>query len=122
MGAGDCLLAAAILRLSAEVFGCARRTVGAETNLEQIISLEPQCCLWSTMARPRYQVAQLEAAGIRVVVSDAQNIEGVYDAVYHDRRADGTCTAGRRRDRGHEDDVCRLAARAGELEGKSVLL
>ena len=54
---------------------------GADTNLEQIIALEPQVVVMAKMAQPEEQVAALEKAGIRVVVSDAQDIEGVYTAI-----------------------------------------
>lgn len=54
---------------------------GYETNLEQIIALQPQVVLMGTMAQSVEQVEALEDAGIRVVVSDAQNIEGVYTAI-----------------------------------------
>ena len=54
---------------------------GYETNLEQIIALQPQVVLMATMAQTAEQVEALEEAGIRVVVSDAQNIEGVYTAI-----------------------------------------
>ena len=54
---------------------------GYETNIEQIIALEPQVVLMGTMAQTTEQVAALENAGIKVVVSDAQNIEGVYTAI-----------------------------------------
>ena len=54
---------------------------GADTNLEQIIALEPQVVIMAKMAQTEEQVAALEEAGIRVVVSDAQDIEGVYTAV-----------------------------------------
>ncbi len=54
---------------------------GADTNIEQIIALEPQVLLMSTMAQTEEQIAQLEKAGIQVVVSDAQDIEGVYTTV-----------------------------------------
>ncbi|MCR4886833.1 MAG: ABC transporter substrate-binding protein [Clostridiales bacterium] len=54
---------------------------GYETNLEQIIALQPQVVLMGTMAQTVEQVEALEQAGIRVVVSDAQNIEGVYTAI-----------------------------------------
>ena len=54
---------------------------GADTNLEQIIALEPQVVIMAKMAQTEEQVAALEAAGIRVVVSDAQDIEGVYTAI-----------------------------------------
>ena len=54
---------------------------GAETNIEQIISLEPQVLLMSTMAQTEEQIAALEEAGIKVVVSDAKDIEGVYQSI-----------------------------------------
>ena len=54
---------------------------GADTNLEQIIALEPQVVIMAKMAQTEEQVAALEEAGIRVVVNDAQDIEGVYTAI-----------------------------------------
>lgn len=54
---------------------------GADTNLEQIIALEPQVVIMAKMAQTEEQVAALEETGIRVVVSDAQDIEGVYTAI-----------------------------------------
>ena len=41
----------------------------------------PQVLIMSVMAQTEDQVNQLEQAGIHVVVSDAQNIEGVYTAI-----------------------------------------
>ena len=54
---------------------------GAETNIEQIVALAPQVVLMATMAQTTEQVEALEHAGIRVLVSDAQNIQGVYEAI-----------------------------------------
>ena len=54
---------------------------GYETNIEQIIALQPQVVLMSTMAQTEEQVEALETAGVKVVVSDAQDIEGVYYAI-----------------------------------------
>ena len=54
---------------------------GYETNIEQIMALEPQVVLMATMAQTVEQVEALENAGVRVVVSDAQDIEGVYYAI-----------------------------------------
>ena len=54
---------------------------GMETNLEQILALQPQVLLMSTMAQSEEQVNQLEAAGIRVVVSNAQDVAGTYEAI-----------------------------------------
>lgn len=54
---------------------------GDQTNLEEILAMSPQVVLMATMAQTQEQIAALEAAGIRVVVSDAQDIEGVYQAI-----------------------------------------
>ena len=54
---------------------------GYETNVEQIIALEPQVVLMSDMSQTPEQVEALEAAGIAVVVSDANDIEGTYTAI-----------------------------------------
>ena len=54
---------------------------GYETNIEQIIALEPQVVLMGTMAQTTEQVEALQNAGVQVVVSNAQDIEGVYTAI-----------------------------------------
>lgn len=54
---------------------------GNETNIEQIIALQPQLVILSIMAQTKEQVSALEAAGIKVFASDAQNIEGVYEGI-----------------------------------------
>ena len=54
---------------------------GENTNLEQIIALQPQVVLMADMAQTAEQVQALEDAGIRVVLSDVNDIEGVYTAI-----------------------------------------
>ena len=54
---------------------------GAETNLEQIIALKPQVLLMAAMDQNQDQIASLEKAGVKTVVSDAQDIKGVYTAI-----------------------------------------
>lgn len=82
IGAGDMLVGRGeYCDYPAEVFDVPSVQSGYDTNIEQIIALEPQVLLMSTMAQTEEQVAQLEAAGVHVVVSDAQDIEGVYTAV-----------------------------------------
>ena len=54
---------------------------GAETNIEQIVALTPQVVFLDTMDQSAEQIQQLEAAGIQVVVSDAVDIEGVYESI-----------------------------------------
>ncbi len=54
---------------------------GNETNIEQIMALQPQVVVMNTMAQTNEHVSKLEAAGIKVVVSEATNIAGVYTAI-----------------------------------------
>lgn len=54
---------------------------GADTNIEEILALQPQVVLMSDMAQTIEQTDMLEAAGVHAVVSEATNIEGVYYAI-----------------------------------------
>ena len=54
---------------------------GAETNIEEILALEPQVVLMNDMSQTEEQVRQLEENGVKVVVSKAADIEGVYYAI-----------------------------------------
>lgn len=82
VGAGDTLVGRGeYCDYPAEVLDVPSVQSGYDTNIEQIIALKPQVLLMSTMAQTEEQIAQLEEAGIKVVVSDAQDIEGVYTAV-----------------------------------------
>lgn len=54
---------------------------GSGTNAEQVIELEPQVVLMGTMAQSEEQITALRTSGIEVAVSDAQTIEGVYEAI-----------------------------------------
>ena len=54
---------------------------GANTNIEQIVALTPQVVFMDTMNQSVEQIQQLEAAGIQVVVSDAVDLEGVYESI-----------------------------------------
>ena len=54
---------------------------GAETNLEEILALEPQVVLMGDMAQAKEVVLALEDLGIRVAVSDSDCIADVYTAI-----------------------------------------
>ena len=54
---------------------------GAETNIEEILALAPQVVLMGDMAQSVEQVEQLEQNGVRVVISDANDIAGTYTAI-----------------------------------------
>ncbi|MCE5187970.1 MAG: ABC transporter substrate-binding protein [Eubacteriales bacterium] len=121
VGAGDLLVGRGeFCDYPASVLNVPAVQSGAETNLEQVIALKPQVLLMSTMAQTKEQVAQLEAAGIAVVVSDAQNMDDVYASI----AMIGALT-------GHDAEAANvvenmkatfesISARAGELGGKSV--
>ena len=82
IGGGDALVGRGeYCDYPAEVLDIPSVESGMETNIEQIISLKPQVLLMSTMAQTSEQVEALEKAGIHVVVSDAQDIEGVYTSI-----------------------------------------
>ncbi|MBO4836289.1 MAG: ABC transporter substrate-binding protein [Clostridia bacterium] len=54
---------------------------GNETNIEEILALNPQVVLMNDMSQSEEQVQQLEQNGVKVVISKATDIEGVYYAI-----------------------------------------
>ena len=83
IGAGDLLVGRGnYCDYPAEVTEIPAVESGSDTNIEQIVELQPQVLLMSTMSQTDEQIQQLEAAGVHVVVSDAQDIEGVYTAIH----------------------------------------
>ncbi len=82
LGAGDLLVGrGAYCDYPPEVMELPSVESGYETNIEQIIDLEPQVLFMSTMAQSEDQIKQLEDAGVHVVMNDAQDIEGVYTSI-----------------------------------------
>ncbi len=54
---------------------------GAETNVEEILALEPQVVLMGDMSQSKEQVDILEQNGVKVAVSNANDIAGTYTAI-----------------------------------------
>lgn len=82
IGAGDTLVGrGTYCDYPAGVLDVAVVDSGSETNIEQILALEPQVLLMSTMSQTEEQAKQLEDAGVHVVISNAQDIAGVYTAI-----------------------------------------
>ena len=54
---------------------------GENTNIEEILALQPQVVLMNDMGQSEEQVKQLEENGVQVVVSEASDLEGVYYAI-----------------------------------------
>jgi iron complex transport system substrate-binding protein len=82
LGAGDTLVGRGeYCEYPEQVLSVPSVQSGATTNIEQILALKPQIVLMNTMAQTKEQVSALEAAGIKVAVSEATNIAGVYTAI-----------------------------------------
>ena len=78
----------------AEVLDVGSVQSGSDTNIEEILALEPDLVVMGTMAQTEEQVNDIRNAGIEVYVSDARKISEVYDNI----ELLGTLT-------GHEDEA-----------------
>lgn len=54
---------------------------GDQLNVEEIIALEPQAVIMSTMGLTGDQLTAIETAGIAVIITEAWTIEEVYDSI-----------------------------------------
>ncbi len=54
---------------------------GTDLNVEEILALEPDVVLMDTMGQTTEQVEALENAGVKVVMTKEDGIEGVYTAI-----------------------------------------
>ncbi|NLM84944.1 MAG: ABC transporter substrate-binding protein [Clostridiales bacterium] len=54
---------------------------GYDTNVEQIVALKPDVVVMSTMAQTNEHIESIEKVGIPVVVTEAPNLGGVYEAI-----------------------------------------
>jgi len=54
---------------------------GTDTNVEEILKLEPQIVIMSMMDQTTEQVDALENAGVKVAITNAQTVSGVYQAI-----------------------------------------
>ena len=54
---------------------------GKETNIEEILALEPQIVLMNDMSQSEDQVKQLEENGVKVVISTTSDIASIYTAI-----------------------------------------
>ncbi|MDR0917592.1 MAG: ABC transporter substrate-binding protein [Oscillospiraceae bacterium] len=82
LGAGDLVVGrGAYCDWPVEIFDVTAVNSGSETNLEQIIALNPQVVFCGTMDQSLEQIQQLEEAGIKAVVSTATNIAETYESI-----------------------------------------
>lgn len=54
---------------------------GSDTNVEQIIALQPQLVIMGNMDQTQQQIDAIKNAGIQVLITDAQKIEDIYVAI-----------------------------------------
>ena len=117
LGAGDALVGRGeYCDYPAEVLEKPVVKSGAETNLEEILALEPDVVIMATMAQSKEQVEALEEAGVKVVVSDAQNLEGVYTAITLIGRIVGKDDEAAALVKEMQDTFAEVKAKAGDSE------
>ena len=93
---------------------------GYEMNIEQIVALKPQAAILPIMGQTKEQNAQLEAAGIHVVISNAQEIADIYADIrmigaLMDKNAEAESLVA-----SMKTEIESLAANAQKFEGKTV--
>ena len=77
LGAGDLLVGRGEwCDYPAEVLAIPSVESGGNTNIEQILALNPDVVVMSSMAQTEEQVKQLNDAGVAVVVNEAKDIAG----------------------------------------------
>ncbi len=82
LGAGDTLVGRSeSCNYPAEALSLPVVASGAGLNAEQIIALNPDIVIMSTMAQTIEQVESLERAGIPVAVTVSKGIQGVYESI-----------------------------------------
>ena len=82
LGAGDLLVGRGEwCDYPAEVLAIPSVESGGNTNIEQILALNPDVVVMSSMAQTEEQVKQQNDAGVAVVVNEAKDIAGVYTSI-----------------------------------------
>lgn len=82
LGAGDALVGRGeYCNYPEEILDVPLVQSGTQTNIEQILALAPQVVVMGDMAQSKDVVDMLEQSGVRVVVSNADTLEGVYAAI-----------------------------------------
>ena len=82
IGAGDTLVGRGeYCDYPEECFALPVVNSGADTNIEQILALQPDVVIMDTMGQTVDQVEALESSGVKVIVTKEAGIEGVYEAI-----------------------------------------
>jgi iron complex transport system substrate-binding protein len=121
LGAGDKLVArGAYCNYPPEALALPDVETGAETNVEQILALNPDVIIMSVMAQRAEQVEALRGAGVAVVVTDGQTIDGVYQQIELVGKVVGKAAEAEALIARMQEDFADIEAEAGEGSGKSV--
>lgn len=121
IGAGDTLVGRGeYCDYPAEVLDITMVQSGGETNVEQIIALEPQLVLMNAMDQTEEQVEQLENAGIKVAVSDAADIEGTYQSILMIGTLMGKDEEAANVVQGMKDTFAEIQKNAADLSGMTI--
>ena len=82
LGCGDALVGRGLYcDYPAEVTALPTVHSGADTNLEEILALDPQVVIMNDMAHTVEQVSLLEQNGVKVITTNADSIDEVYQAI-----------------------------------------
>ncbi|UUX33340.1 ABC transporter substrate-binding protein [Fundicoccus culcitae] len=83
LGAGDVIIGRGeyVDYPTEEVEDIPQFATGENMNLEEIIALNPEVVITTTMNQSEDQMSQLEETGIKVITTDASTIEEVYDSI-----------------------------------------
>lgn len=82
LGAGDTLVGRGeYCNYPEEALNAPAVKSGAELNVEEVLALQPDLVIMDTMAQTTEQVAALENAGLKVIITKEDGIAGVYEAI-----------------------------------------
>ena len=82
LGAGDTLVGRGeYCNYPEEALNAPAVKSGAELNVEEVLALQPDLVIMDTMAQTTEQVAALENAGLKVIITKEEGIAGVYEAI-----------------------------------------
>ncbi len=87
---------------------------GAETNIEQILALQPDVVIMDTMGQTVDQVEALQSSGVQVIVTREAGIEGVYEAISLIAAVTGHVTEGEAVIKGMKDIFAALPKIGGD--------
>ena len=121
LGAGDLLVGRGEwCDYPAEVLEVESVESGYSLNVEQLIALEPDVVFMTVMGQTEEQLQQIENAGITVVMTDGQDIEGTYEEIALVGEVVGKRLEAAAIVTQMMADFAALAENAADLEGKTV--